>query len=232
MTDIDSELSVIIAGASGLVGQSLVEVLLNENNVRAVHALVRRPLPQQSGKLVEHQHSELTLTQWDETTPSPQLGFICLGTTLKEAGSKAALSHVDYDLVCQVAHTMKLIGVKHLAVVSSIGAHPQSPSHYLRCKGKMEHALRGMGFDRLVFVRPGPLSGNRLKPRANEVLSEKILSALGPLLIGPLKNFKPIQANDVAKAMLYSLMLPKSQYSGSCTVLDSRAIWQLIRQFR
>lgn len=222
----------MIAGASGLVGHSALTLLLSDNNVSAIHALVRRSLNMTNTKLIEHQNSSLSLTQWDDNTQPPELGLICLGTTIKDAGSKEALSHIDYDLVCQVAHTMKLLGTKRLAVVSSVGAHPHSPSHYLRCKGKMEQALRGMGFERLVIVRPGPLRGERSKPRAGEIISEKLLTLCRPLLVGPLTNFRPISGDEVATAMLYSLFQTDHDFGGTTQVLDSKKMWALLRQYR
>ncbi|SON48477.1 NAD(P)H-binding protein [Vibrio tapetis] len=232
MHNINQNISVMIAGASGLIGHSALVQLLSDNNVTSIHALVRRSLNMTDTKLVEHQNSTLSLTQWDDNTEPPELGLICLGTTLKDAGSKQALSHIDYDLVCQVAHAMKLVGTKRLAVVSSVGAHPHSPSHYLRCKGKMEQALRGLGFERLVIVRPGPLSGERTKPRRGEIISEKLLSLARPLLIGPFTNFRPISGDDVATAMLYSLLQTDSDFGGTTQVLDSKKMWALLNKYR
>ncbi len=232
MHNLNQNISVMIAGASGLVGHSALIQLLADNNITSIHALVRRSLNMTDAKLVEHQNSALSLTHWDENIAPPTLGLICLGTTIKDAGSKEALSHIDYDLVCQVAHAMRLVGTKRLAVVSSLGAHPHSPSHYLRCKGKMEQALRGMGFERLVIVRPGPLRGERAKPRPGEIISEKLLTLTGPLLIGPFTNFRPISGDDVATSMLYSLFQTDHDFGGTTQVLDSKKMWALLDKFR
>lgn len=219
---------VVIAGASGLVGQQLTKLLLDEQVVSQVHALVRSPLSLEHPKLNQIQDGQLRITQWDDKQTAPDFGFICLGTTKKQAGSKQGLAHVDYELVCQVAQTMKLVGVKRVAVVSSYGANARSLSHYLRCKGKMEQKLLTMGFERTVFVRPGPLAGERYPARTDEVFIGAILKVLSPLLIGPITNFKPIQAKDVARAMLYSVFKPFHSPGDNYITLTSREMHQLL----
>lgn len=192
----------IIAGASGLVGDELVHLLLNHDNISKVYSLSRRELPLHSKKLVQIVNPELRVTEWHDTNAQPAYGFICLGTTKKLAGSQYALEAVDLHLVKDVARTMKIVGVRHLVVISSLFANPYSPSHYLRTKGKMEQALSKMEFEHCIFVRPGPLKGDRAQPRADEKLVQETLAILHPLMLGPLKNLEPIPAELVARQMM------------------------------
>jgi uncharacterized protein YbjT (DUF2867 family) len=170
----------------------------------------------------------LRVTQWDDDKTAPEIGFICLGTTRKQAGSKAALEKVDYDLVCDVAKTMKMLGVKRIAVVSSLGASPRSLSHYLRCKGKAEERIGQLGFDTVIFVRPGPLAGRKKLIRSDEVMLQKVMPFFKPLMIGPLENYLPIAAENVAKSMLYSVFLEQSQ---AVSTLDSKQMTGLLQQY-
>ncbi|MGF1723420.1 oxidoreductase [Photobacterium nomapromontoriensis] len=192
----------IIAGASGLVGDELLHLLLSHPDFSHVYSLTRRELSLHSSKLKQIIHPNLRITEWENTNPTPTFGFICLGSTKKQAGSKHALEAVDYQLVKEVAHSMKLLGVKHLVVISSLFACSLSPSHYLRCKGKMEKALIAMGFEHCLVVRPGPLKGDRSEPRTDERWVQRLFDILHPLLIGPLANLEPIPAEKVAKYML------------------------------
>ncbi|MCP4326253.1 MAG: NAD(P)H-binding protein [Alteromonadales bacterium] len=221
----------IVAGGSGLVGHELMMLLLQEDVIEKVHALGRRPTNLSHSKLKEHIHVDLSITNWDENSRSPDIGFICLGTTLKQAGTKENLAKIDIDLVCQVAQEMKLLGVSRIAIVSSYGADPRSLSHYLKCKGRMESNVAKIGFERVVFVRPGPLSGERAKPRNNELITENILNFFSPFLIGKLINFKPIQGKDVAQSMIYSLFetYPVETYP---TILDTRAMLSMLESYR
>ncbi|WP_070967843.1 NAD(P)H-binding protein [Vibrio sonorensis] len=200
----DNKHVAMIAGATGLVGNELIKQLLEEDAISHVYALTRKPLPYFHSKLESIQTSDLSTPHWHDENANPDIGFICLGTTLKQAGSKKALFEVDCELVCNLAKQMKQLGVKRLAVVSSLGASHRSFSHYLRCKGQMENTIKPMGFDQVTFVRPGPLKGLRDIPRADETVVQMILKLLHPIMIGKLANFNPIEANDVARAMLLS----------------------------
>ncbi|WP_281223324.1 NAD(P)H-binding protein [Photobacterium sanguinicancri] len=208
----------VIAGASGLVGDELLHQLLAHDDIATVYSIARRELPFRSKKLVQVIHPELRVTEWEASAPTPQIGFICLGTTRKLAGSNAALKAVDFQLVKDVASTMKMLGVNHIIVVSSLFAHPLSPSHYLRCKGKMERAVKSMGFEHCTFVRPGPLKGERSKPRKDEAFIQGLFDTLHPLMAGPFANLTPIPADQVAKIMLTHALTPANESSPTTIV--------------
>ncbi|MGR5092798.1 oxidoreductase [Vibrio maritimus] len=201
-----NDFRVMIAGASGLVGGKLLTLLEQTDHIESIYALCRSPLNHQHSKTTQIMDGALRVTQWDDSRPTPTLGFICLGTTLKKAGSKQALEKVDVDLVCDVAQTMKMVGVKRIAVVSSLGASARSLSHYLNCKGRVERRINQMGFEKVVFMRPGPLAGREEEIRSDEVFVQKLFTVLSPLMRGPLRAIAPISADYVAKAMLYSVL--------------------------
>ncbi|NAW58684.1 MULTISPECIES: NAD(P)H-binding protein [unclassified Vibrio] len=219
----------IIAGGTGLVGGELTKLLLDHAPIAKLYALSRKPLPYYHNKLELIQDPYLRITDWEADKASPTLGFICLGSTRKQAGSKKALASVDFELVREVAKSMKTLGVKRLAVISSYGANARSPSHYLKCKGRMEAVLSEMGFDQLVIARPGPLRGLRDQPRTDETVVQTVLSALKPVMRGRLANFVPIDAEKVAKAMLYAIYEPMGR---GITILDSNAIRHLLNKYQ
>ncbi|MCW8328306.1 NAD(P)H-binding protein [Photobacterium sp. SDRW27] len=214
----------IIAGASGLVGDELLHQLLAHPHYQTIYSLSRSELPFHSKKLVQIIHPELRVTAWGESDPTPQVGFICLGTTKKQAGSNEALEAIDFQLVKEVAATMHLLGVRHIVVISSLFACPWSPSHYLRCKGKMEKAIRAMGFDHCIFVRPGPLKGERAQPRKDELLVQGVFTLFRPLVIGPLAHLNPIPAERVARSMLELSLLAESNHTEPVTVVSGKAL--------
>lgn len=220
---------VIIAGATGLIGTELLKLMLEERAIDHIYALTRKGLAFNHPKLQELRDPQLRVIDWDDTKPAPEKGYICLGTTRKQAGSKSALEAVDYHLVCDVAKNMALLGVKNLTVVSSYGANPRSSSHYLRCKGKMELALENLGFENLTFVQPGPLVGLRDTPRWDETLLQGILKIFRPVMIGRLARLIPIKAELVARAMLYASF---SQQARSVEILDSVAMRQLLNKYK
>ena len=217
---------VLLAGASGLVGSQVLKTLLNQCHLGGVYTLNRRPLPHQHPRLVQIVDSHLSAIP-DYIKGHVRYGVIALGTTLKQAGSKDALKKVDVDLVVDIAKQMQSMGVTHLAVVSSYGANPKSHSHYLCCKGVMEHKLMNIGFEHLVILRPGPLKGEREQPRSNELWLQKSMKILQHFFIGNLKNFVPIDAQDVAQALLKTLLAP---HSSSVSILNSIDMKKLLRK--
>ncbi|AIW18679.1 nucleoside-diphosphate sugar epimerase [Vibrio coralliilyticus] len=219
----------MVAGATGLIGTELIKQMLEEDPVTRIYALSRRELPFFHPKLEVLQNKQLQVQEWDADKPSPKYGFICLGTTIKQAGSKQELERIDYELVCDVAQTMKVLGVTHLAVVSSYGASVRSLSHYLRCKGKMEMAIERMGFEHITFVRPGPLVGLRDTPRTDEAIVQVVLKSLRPLMFGKLAKLIPIQASEVAKAMQYGILTNADR---KLQTLDSIQMRNLINKYQ
>ncbi len=225
----EKEHAIMIAGATGLIGTELIKQMLEAAPITHIYALSRRSLPFFHPKLEVIKDPQLQVKNWQPENPSPKYGFICLGTTIKQAGSKKELERIDYHLVCEVAQTMKLLGATQIAVTSSYGASPHAISHYLRCKGKMEMAIERMGFNHVTFVRPGPLVGLRDTPRKDEAVIQLVLKSIRPLMFGKLAKLIPIQASEVAKAMQYSVF---SDSKPKIRTLDSIQIRSLINQYQ
>ncbi len=204
----EGALRVLLAGASGLVGQQLLARLLAHPQVTQVVAPGRRPLAQSSPKLLAitaAMDSAEGLRELDTTLArvAPQLDVFvsCLGSTIKQAGSKPAFLAVDRDLVVRLAQTARGLGAHHALVVSSVGASAQSGNFYLRVKGETERLLAGVGFERLDILRPGLLLGARRDSRPGEAIAQRLAPYTNPLLIGPLARYRAIPAAAVAIAL-------------------------------
>ena len=148
--------------------------------------------------------------------------YVCIGTTMKKAGSKEAFLKVDFELVQTIAQQAKAAGAKRLLVVSSIGANAESSNFYLRTKGQMEEAVKQYGFALCGIVRPSLLLGKRNEFRFGEKLGVFFYKVFGFIFVGPLRKYKGIYAVDVAKSMV---MLALSS-SGTITV-ESNVLKQM-----
>ena len=84
---------VALAGATGLVGRAILEGLLADASVAAVHALGRREPKVSHPKLTAH------VVDFESLPTLPRLNevYLSLGTTIKAAGSQAAFRAVDFD---------------------------------------------------------------------------------------------------------------------------------------
>lgn len=209
---------VLITGATGLVGGHLLNLLRRESQVESIVAPTRHPLEHAFG-IVNPHDPDLSAALTKVTSPVDTV-FCCLGTTIRDAGSKAAFRHVDYDLVLETARAGLRLGAQQLLVVSAMGASASSPFFYNRVKGEMEAALIDQGWPRLVIARPSMLLGQRGTPRLNE----RLLAPLFSLLPG---NGKAIEAHDVAKAMLREARHPDT---APVKMLSSSKLREIARQ--
>ena len=64
--------------------------------------------------------------------------------------------------------------------------------------------IAAIGLQKAVFMRPSILLGERNEQRPGERLGIIAGQLIAPLLVGPLRKYRPIHADDVAAAMLYA----------------------------
>jgi uncharacterized protein YbjT (DUF2867 family) len=128
--------------------------------------------------------------------------FCCIGTTIKKAGSQDAFRRVDYDYVLAFARAAQRAGARQFLLVTALGADPASRIFYSRVKGEIEQAVRQLPFQGIQIFRPSFLMGKRAEARLAERLGIPVARALAPLLVGPLRRYRPIHAADVARAMV------------------------------
>lgn len=198
--------SVLVAGATGLVGRELLRALLADDSVADVVAVGRRAPAEAHAKL-HFIHADFPQVP---ALPHVDECYIALGTTIKVAGSQQAFRAVDFDAVVNVARAAKGAGATKLGVVSAMGANAKSNVFYSRVKGEMENALTALGFDTLVIARPSMLAGDRAQlgqpVRGGEELALKVTRVVGWLIP---RNYRSIDAASVANALLKAV--PSSQ---------------------
>jgi uncharacterized protein YbjT (DUF2867 family) len=182
---------ILLAGATGLTGEHLLDRVLNEPTVQRVLAPTRRPL-------AEHSHLENPVGALQSLLADLQgpvdIAFCCLGTTIKQAGSQEAFREVDHQLIVAYAERALALGARHLLLISAIDADPQSSVFYNRVKGETEQALRAQGWPQLTIARPSLLIGDRVEAR----LAERIAGPLSKLIPG---KYHGIEALQLARAL-------------------------------
>ena len=187
----------VLIGATGAVGKDLLQALLEDARYTEVIAFARRALGVQHEKLREHTIDFDAPATWQELVKGDVL-FSTLGTSLKQAGSKEAQRHIDYDYQLTFAKAARANGVKSLVLLSSIGANSKSSIFYLRLKGELDDAVQCLGFDSLSIVRPPSLIRAKSK-RFGETASVKFLQAANA--IGLAKRLAPMETAVVARSM-------------------------------
>lgn len=214
--------SVLVAGATGLVGRELLKQLRADPGTEVVHALARRPPrdpPLQPGL---HWH-EVDFTALP-ALPVAHVAVCALGTTIKAAGSQAAFRAVDLDAVLSFAQAAHRAGATRFGVVSALGANPRSATFYNRVKGEMEVAVGQIGFDSVVIVRPSLLIGDRSAigqpTRPVERLAQRLAAPLRGLIPAA---WRPIAAATVARALCAAL----AEQRPGIQVIESSALLRL-----
>jgi uncharacterized protein YbjT (DUF2867 family) len=193
--------TILLAGATGLIGTTTLDLLLKDARIGRVVALVRKPMP------VEHAKLEQWVANGDLLTGlKPALVdavICCLGTTIRNVGGdQAKFSRVDKDLVVGLTRWAVVNKVPTLAVVSAIGADPKSRIFYSRTKGEMEEVVIALGLSATHFFHPSILTGPRKEERTGERIGIAISKVLAPLMVGGMRKYRPMPHDVLAKALI------------------------------
>jgi uncharacterized protein YbjT (DUF2867 family) len=199
----------LVIGATGATGKDLVNQLLNDKEFDEVDIFVRKPVDIQNDKLKVHVVNFEKPEEWKEMVKG-DVAFSCLGTTLKDAGSKEAQKKVDFDYQYQFAKAAKDNEVEDYILVSAYGANPQSKIFYSKMKGELEEAVKQLHFNKITIFKPGMLE-RKDSERTGEVLGSRIIKFANKL--GLLESQKPLPTDILAKAMINSSKIKSNGYS-------------------
>lgn len=195
----------LIVGASGLVGSFCLRLLLQSDRYEKVIAVGRKALPMQHPKLRQLVIDFDKLDIYKHSLIADDI-YCTLGTTIKQAGSQEKFYQVDYTYVVKLATITAANFASQFLVVSALGANANSSFFYNRVKGQMENAVKPLPFLGVHIFQPSLLLGPRKEKRTGEKIGAILMKGLGFLLAGPLKKYKAISAEAVAKAMLYAAL--------------------------
>ena len=188
----------LILGATGQVGQQILHLALRHPEISRIVAPTRRPLAQHD-KL---DNPIVDYAQLPEDAPwsKADLALCALGTTLKQAKSRAGFYRVDHDFVLTSASLSHHSGTPAFGLVSSLAASPASRVFYLKTKDETEQDIRTLGFASLTIARPSLLvGGSRSSDRPLEAFGlflGKHLSSLLP------RRYRAVATLQVAAALL------------------------------
>lgn len=192
----------VIVGATGLIGRHLLQFLLSNPTFEKITALNRRnpeiSHPKLDNKIVDFQNVE----NLKQAMGTGDIIFCCVGTTQKKVGrNKDLYREVDYNIPVNLAQAAAKNGFEQYALVSSVGANPNSSNFYLKLKGETEEAVSRHPFKAIHLFRPSILIGKRDEPRLGEELSGRIMQFFSALLLGGYKKYRPVEARVVALAL-------------------------------
>lgn len=191
----------IVIGATGLVGQRLIEQLNLLADCEKITVIVRRENPDfLKFKKVEQFVLDDFLLLNDQDVSGYTHAFSCLGTTIKKAGSKEAFYNIDFEINAHFADLFEMTET-HLLLVSAMGAKASSPIFYNQVKGELEDYIQKLNLYRFSIIRPSLLLGDRNEKRFLEDVTQKLYGKFSHLVPNSFK-YKPVTAQQVAHTMV------------------------------
>jgi uncharacterized protein YbjT (DUF2867 family) len=195
-----SQRTVALIGATGLIGSHLLKCFQDDDAFKTIRVFVRRPIPFNHPKI-----KVLVIDFADE--PAFKAGvagcdavFCAVGTTNKKVkGDKAAYRKVDYDIPVNAAKFCAETSCRQFLLVSSVGANSIGGNFYIKLKGEVEDKVQSISIPSVSIFRPSMLLGKRPESRPMEAVAQAISKPLSFLFPS---QYKPIAAEDVAKAMI------------------------------
>ncbi len=189
----------LVAGGTGLVGSELLALLGADTRYDKVTSLVRREVSARPGI----ENCVISFADLDRLElPEIDDAYCCLGTTRSTAGSDDAFRRVDLDYVLAYARVARRAGAVRFLLVSSMGADANSRFLYTRTKAEAEMGVSVLGFDIVGIARPSFLMGQRADARSAERAALVIGRIIRPLMVGPLRRFRPIEVSKVAAGLI------------------------------
>jgi len=191
---------VVVAGASGLIGSKLLNILLQQATYDEILILVRKELPIADKKLVQLVIDFEKLDEYAGAIIGHAL-FCCLGSTKKKTPDLIEYRKIDHDYPVKLAQLAKQNGVEQYHLVSAIGANSKSSNFYTKMKGETEEDIQKLGLKCLHIYQPSVLTGDRKESRPAERFAIGLMKVIDPILTGALKKYRSIPAETVARAM-------------------------------
>jgi len=202
------KLDALVIGATGATGQEIVSQLLEDDSFNSVSIFVRKDPNITHRKLKANVIDFSKLEEYKELIKGDVL-FSCLGTTLRDAGSKEKQYLVDYTYQYEFAKIASDNGVLIYSLVSSTGANENSPFFYPKIKGKLEEAVKKLPFKTIQIFQPPTLIRQKNLIRLGEKIGIKIFGFLNSF--GILKSQKPLPVSTLAKVMVDHLKIKQKE---------------------
>ena len=211
----------LIFGSSGLIGNQLLNKLVESNNYNKIKLFVRS-IPEINDPKIEIIETDFNNLENHKEDIKGDDCFFCIGTTKQSSPNKDEYRRIELDMPKQISQIAKSNSVNSYVFVSSGFADPKNSGDYLKFKGEVEEELKKLNFPKLGIMRPSFLMGNRKEKRVGEKIGIFVFKMISPLFLGPLKKMKPIHSEKVAQAMINVVQKDNEQ-----TILESNEIVEL-----
>jgi uncharacterized protein YbjT (DUF2867 family) len=199
-----ADADVTVFGGSGFLGHRIVARLAERG--LTVRAAVRHPdrvrTQPQGGGRVEAVKADIKDTGSVEEAVRRSRAVVNAVSLYVESGS-ATFHSIHVEGARRLARTAQALGVEKLLHISGIGSGPAASSHYERCRGEGESAVRA-AFGNAIIFRPSVMFGPDDSFLTTLVRLLQRMPAF-PLFGNGKTRLQPVYVEDVAEAAANAL---------------------------
>ncbi len=191
----------ILLGATGMIGNEILENLSNDDLYTSIYVYSRSPINHKSAKIknILTDFSDIEQLTFPDKVDSL---FSCLGTTRKKTPDLTKYAFIEIEIPIQMVKRSLQIGLKQVHYISSIGANPMAKNYYLKLKGTAEKELSNLDISSLYIYQPGFLIGERKNYSTGERLIQKLVQPFDLFCVGKAKKYHSIKKEQLASAIV------------------------------
>ncbi|MFB7138585.1 epimerase [Gottfriedia sp. NPDC056225] len=153
-------MKVILFGATGMVGQSVLKECLQDPTVNSIYSVGRSVTGIQHDKFHEIKHNNLfDLSQIENQLTGFDACFFCLGVSSFRM-SEEEYRKITYDLTISIARTLSKLNLQMTFIYvtgSGTDTTEKGRTMWARVKGKTENDLLKLPFKGAYMFRPGAI---------------------------------------------------------------------------
>jgi uncharacterized protein YbjT (DUF2867 family) len=222
--------SLVIVGATGMVGGYALRYALDNSAVRSVTSIGRKKLGISHPKLKEVLHQNFAdCSALADALSGQDAAVYCLGT-YTGAVPDAQFRTITVDYTIEFARVLRTSSPgAAFSFLSGNGADPTGRSRlaFARYKGEAENALLAAGFPRVYLFRPAYIYP--VEPRREPNFSYRLLRMIYPAFRVLFPN-QVIRADDLARAMVDTVASGTGQHRGP--VFENRDIRAMVESLQ
>jgi nucleoside-diphosphate-sugar epimerase len=196
--------TVVLVGATGLIGNALLHELIQEPKVSEIRIFVRRNIEGLPEKVKQIVTDFQDLAVIKEQVVGDVI-YCCVGTTRKKTPDLTDYRNIDFGINIGMAKLAKENGISTVHLISAMGASTTARIFYSKLKGEIEEALKELHFTNCYIYQPSMLIGARTESRRMEFIAQKLMLLFEGLRLLPKNEYHSIRAESIAKSIVKTL---------------------------
>ncbi|NQU88731.1 MAG: NAD(P)H-binding protein [Mariniphaga sp.] len=193
-------------GATGAVGESVVQELKKHSKVNRITLLGRNISPDIKEDYIQQEIIDILDTDFYKAfLQGHQIAICTLGIGEASKAKKEDFIRIDKLAVIDFAKECKKAGIRHFELLGAVGSNANSSSLYFRTKGELVNELKALKFERLSIFQPSLIQTPTNRYGFSQAVALFVFPYLKPILSGRLRKFRGIPVEQLGKAIAVNL---------------------------